>query len=195
MSPEPIEDRKRVLRANARGLRPERLEMAASAAQRRLLELPELSLAETVVLYAGALYEMPTDTLVATLRARGVRLLFPRVEGPALRLFVANDLEELTPGYRGIREPASDGRAIPPGEVDLFVVPGVLFDRAGRRLGRGGGHYDRLLGRAREDAVRAGLCYARRVVRELPAAPWDVPVHVVVTETEVIRPTRAEEGS
>jgi 5-formyltetrahydrofolate cyclo-ligase len=195
MSPEPIEDRKRVLRANARGLRPERLELAAGAAQRRLLELPELSLAETVVLYAGALYEVPTDTLVGALRARGVRLLFPRVEGSALRLFVANDLEELVPGYRGIREPASDGRAIPPGEVDLFVVPGVLFDRAGRRLGRGGGHYDRLLGRAREDAVRAGLCYAQRVVRELPAAPWDVPVHVVVTETEVIRPTRVEEGT
>ena len=150
---------------------------------------------ETVLLYAGALYEVPTDTLVATLRARGVRLLFPRVEGPALRLFAANDLEELVPGYRGIREPASEGRAVPPGEVDLFVVPGVLFDRAGRRLGRGGGHYDRLLGRAREDTVRAGLCYAQRVVQELPAAPWDVPVHVVVTETEVIRPTRAEEGS
>ena len=80
-----------------------------------------------------------------------------------------------------------------PEEVDLFVVPGLLFDRAGRRLGRGGGHLDRLLGRARKDAARVGLCYAQRVVQELPAAPWDVAMHVVVTDREVIRPERPGE--
>ena len=66
-------------------------------------------------------------------------------------------------------------------------MPGILFDRRGRRLGRGLGHFDRLLANARTDAVRVGCSYADRVVEELPEESWDILMHVVVTEREVIR--------
>jgi 5-formyltetrahydrofolate cyclo-ligase len=160
---------------------------AATAAQRRILALPELRGAATVLLYAAAAWEVPTDELSQTLARRGLKLLFPRVVEPELELCRANALADLVPGYRGIREPVPDASTLPPEEVDLFVIPGMLFDRNGRRLGRGGGHYDRLLARARRDACRVGLCYAQRVVREIPAAAWDVRMHVVVTEAETIR--------
>ena len=55
-------------------------------------------------------------------------------------------------------------------------------------MGRGGGHYDRLLGQARADACRVGLCSAQRVVAEVPTAEWDAPMHIIVTEDELIRP-------
>jgi 5-formyltetrahydrofolate cyclo-ligase len=73
------------------------------------------------------------------------------------------------------------------GEVDLFVVPALRFDRAGRRLGRGGGHYDRLLARRRTDAWLVGICYEDRVVDELPEDPWDVRMHVVVADRFLLR--------
>ncbi len=195
MPDEPVEARKRVLRAAARALQAGGLERAAAEAQRRLLELPELESVGVVSLYAAAAHEVPTNELVAALGVRGTRLVFPLVHGLELRLLEARGLEDLAPGYQGILEPPGDGSEVRPEEVDLFVVPGLLFDRAGRRLGRGGGHLDRLLGRVREDALRVGLCYAQRVVGELPAAPWDVPMHVVVTDEEVIRPERPGEGA
>ncbi len=191
----PVEARKRVLRAAARALLQERPERAAAEAQRRLLELGELDAAGVVFLYAAAEHEVPTDEIVTALGARGTRLIFPRVDGSELRLLEVKGLEDLAAGYQGIREPASDGCEVPPEEIDLFILPGLLFDRAGRRLGRGGGHLDRLLGGARKGAARVGLCYAQRVVRDLPAAPWDVPMHVVVTDEEVIRPERPGEGA
>ena len=50
-----------------------------------------------------------------------------------------------------------------------------------------GGHYDRLLQRSRPDALRIGLCFASYLVGEVPVAEWDVPMHLIVTEDEVIR--------
>ena len=98
-------------------------------------------------------------------------MVYPVVVGPEL---------ELAP------EPARAER-VPVGEVDVFVVPALRFDRAGRRLGRGGGHYDRLLARRRADAWLVGICYDDRVIDELPEEPWDVRMHVVVTDRVLLR--------
>jgi len=195
MPQESVEARKRVLRAVARALPLEGLEGASAEAQRRLLGLPEIVPAARVCLYAATAHEVPTDDVAIELCARGVRLAFPRVEGTSLRLYEVKDSKTLVAGYRGILEPAPGGALVSPEEVDLYVVPGLLFDRSGRRLGRGGGHLDRLLEGAREDARRVGLCYAQQVVHELPIAPWDVTMHLVVTEEEVIRPAGPGEGA
>jgi len=104
-----------------------------------------------------------------------------------LELFGVGDPSELRPGYRGIREPPADARPVDLADVDLFVVPGMAFDRRGNRLGRGGGHYDRLLQAAGPRARRIGLCYAERVLERIPVAPWDRSVQCIVTENEVIR--------
>lgn len=87
----------------------------------------------------------------------------------------------------GIREPEQDSIRVPVEEIDAFLVPGLMFDRNCRRLGRGGGHYDRLLGRARVGAASIGICYAEHVVDELPEDPWDVAMDLVVTDRFVVR--------
>ncbi len=124
---------------------------------------------------------------MADLWARGLRTVFPRVSKAELRLFEVEDVDALEPGYGGIREPVAGVREVGPGYVDVFFVPGVLFDRGGRRLGRGRGYFDRLLANARRDALRVGCSYADRVVEDLPTESWDVLMHLVVTEREVIR--------
>ena len=187
MDSRPVASRKYELRAEARQLAAEPDLAAAVATQTRLLELPECRGARVVALYAASSWEVSTQRLAEELAGRGARLLFPRVEGRELELAAVEKLDELRPGYRGIFEPPPESPQTAANQVDLFVIPGVLFDRHGRRLGRGGGHYDRLLARARPDACRVGLCYARRVVEEIPVEAWDMGVNVLVTEDEAIR--------
>ncbi len=87
----------------------------------------------------------------------------------------------LTPGPFGILEPETR-EAVPPEEVDLFLLPGVGFDRAGHRLGYGRGYYDRLLARVGIAGIRAGLAFSEQVVPEIPAGAGDVPIHYLITE-------------
>jgi len=136
-----------------------------------LLALPELERARTVAVYAAIGDEVPLDAVIHHIGARGKRGLFPVVVGAEL---------ELGP------DPATPAR-VPIDEVDLFLVPGQVFDRALRRLGRGGGHYDRLLARRRSDATLVGICYDDRVIDEVPEDPWDVRMHVVVTDRVLLR--------
>lgn len=176
--------RKRELRARRRGAVSSG---AAAAAQRRLLALPELRDAEMVALYAALPDEVPLEIVIHTVGRRGARLVYPRVNGDAL-VFAEG---KLSPGYRGIPEPSADEPPVPLDEIDAFVLPGVLFDRSGVRLGRGTGFYDRALAGARADASSIGLCYADRIAAALPREDWDAIMNVVVTDREVIRPVPA----
>ena len=187
--------RKRRLRAEARRLRAEALrqpaetgEAAARQALANLMALEELASARTISLYAATEGEVPVAGALSRFAGGSRRAAFPRVEGDELVLHEVSDASALRPGYRGIPEPPESAPRVAPGEVDAFVVPGLRFDRRGRRLGRGGGHYDRLLARARADAIRIGICYADAVTDELPADAWDEPMDVVVSDREVIRP-------
>jgi 5-formyltetrahydrofolate cyclo-ligase len=75
-------------------------------------------------------------------------------------------------------------------DVDWMLVPGVAFDGTGRRLGYGGGFYDRLLPLLAPDAVCAAGAYELQLVDEVPAAPHDLTVDVIVTEARTLTPRR-----
>jgi 5-formyltetrahydrofolate cyclo-ligase len=164
-------ERKAMLRAQFRGPRGRARGGLAPRVVAHLLALPELAAARTVALYVAIGDEVPLELVADWCRGNGKRAVYPVVAGPELEL--APDLT------RPERVPAD--------EVDVFLVPGQVFDRARRRLGRGGGHYDRLLARRRPNALLVGICYADRVIDELPEDPWDVRMHAVVTERGVSR--------
>ena len=130
---------------------------------------------------------MPVSGALGPLARSGKRAAFPRVVGVEILLFEVADFAELERGYRGILEPPMTAPRIEPFDVDVFVVPGLRFDPSGRRLGRGGGHYDRLLARARAGALCIGMCYADQIQDRLPAEDRDVPMSLVVSGRGVIR--------
>ena len=187
MPESPAQARKQALRAASRAAPPADRSLAARAILERLLQLSELDGCQTVSLYAAIEDEVPVEAALSPLRGRGVRTVFPRVEGAELAFFEVECLECLEPGYAGLREPAGRLARVEPERVDFLCVPGMLFDRRCNRLGRGGGHFDRLLATVRQDAYRVGASYADRIVEGLPDESWDVPMHMVVTELEVIR--------
>lgn len=177
-------------RSARRGLEPAERLQASQAAAARLLTLPEVRRARTVLLYAALAEETDPSPAAATLAGRGQRLLYPRVAGEGLEVVAVTDPATLAVGYRSILEPT--GPRVDPRQVDLAVVPGLAFDLLGRRLGQGGGHYDRLLAELRPGCLRVGFCFACQVVPFVPCDPHDEPVDVVVTERAVYR-TEARE--
>jgi 5-formyltetrahydrofolate cyclo-ligase len=183
--------RKRALRSQARRAaaavpRPERARRSREV-EGRLLTLPELASARAVALYAPLPDEVQLDVLPAWLSARGCRVAYPRMEGDGLVLHWIGGGAALRAGPRGLQQPAPDSPPAPLEGLDAILLPGLLFDRAGRRLGRGGGHYDRLLARAPAVLVRIGLCLAEQLIDELPSEPHDVLLGRVATDQEVLR--------
>lgn len=149
-----------------------------------LRDLPELDGAGGLLLYAA----LPGEPDLAALLAdppRGTTVLLPRVEGDAVVPVVHRAGDALVVGAHGVAEPA--GPAAPDAAVDVVVLPGVAFDAEGWRLGRGGGHYDRLLARLGPRVLAVGVADEAAVVDGVPREPHDRPVDVLVTDASVRR--------
>lgn len=112
--------------------------------------------------------------------ARGVSVVLPCVVENAL-VFRQWQGEPLQSGALGIPEPSDASAIIPFGEIDVALVPGIAFDAFGRRLGQGGGFYDRALSGHRHTYV-IGVCWSFQVVGTVPVDPWDERVDAVLTE-------------
>jgi 5-formyltetrahydrofolate cyclo-ligase len=180
---------KRILRAGTLALRRElSLQQVTSQSlvlQQRFLELPEFLRANVLGLYAPIHREVETAAVAAAALARGKSLLYPAVEGSELQFRQVGGLDELTPGRFGIPEPA--GEAWEPQDADLIVVPGVAFDRSGRRIGYGKGYYDKVLHRLEGSGRLVGFCYDFQLFEEIVGEPHDVTMDLIVTEIRVVR--------
>lgn len=156
----------------------------------RLAGVERLGAAREILLYMPVRGEADCSLLLPDLWARGVRTLLPRcrAEPGQVSLHCVTCLEELRPGRFGIPEPDPDRcQAMDEAAPDVILVPGLAFDRQGRRLGFGGGYYDRLLARPTlRVALTIGLTYRDSLLDELPAEPWDRPVRAVCSEEELV---------
>lgn len=156
-----------------------------AAANAVIAEKADAAIAErngrVVALYAAKGTEVSTAKLDAALRGRGVRVVYPRVTaGERALAFVATNVEALVLGTYGLREPAASLPVEPLDAIDLFVIPGIAFDRTGGRLGWGRGYYDATLAAAR--GVRLGLAFECQMVDEVTHEPHDIPMNLIVTE-------------
>lgn len=90
------------------------------------------------------------------------------------------------PGVYGIPEPRKDLPAVRKDDLDLLLIPGVVFGEKGERLGRGAGYYDRFLSDT-PHALRIGVAFDCQVVaEEIPQEPWDARMDIVVTENRIL---------
>lgn len=148
-------------------------------------DLPGLDRSATVLGYIGALSEeIDTVPLLRNWLGSGKRLVLPRVDRAARRLTLhaVDDLERgMVRSRMGIPEPAPDSRQVDPREVDWVLVPGLAFDRHCRRIGRGAGHYDRLLTEVRDDTIGWAIAYDCQIIDEVPIGPHDQTIDGVLT--------------
>ncbi|MHB0977350.1 MAG: 5-formyltetrahydrofolate cyclo-ligase [Candidatus Aquicultorales bacterium] len=155
---------------------------------RRVAECPEFEKAALVMTYAAFGSEVSTETLANFVFSSGKRLFLPVIAEE--RRLLAVEVDGSTPlvkGPFGIEQPPLDGAiVVEPSEIDLVVVPGVVFDTMGYRIGYGGGYYDRFLRLLREDACSVGVSFDKQMADRLPVEEHDQAVSLVVTESRVI---------
>ena len=183
---------KRATRARARdardGVEPAERRLAAQVLSHALLELSELESARVVLAFAALPNEIDPAPAVWRLRARGAAIAYPRIEAPGVLgiHLVAHELE-LIAGPFGLAQPSEHAPRAARDSIDAVIVPGVAFDECGRRLGYGGGYYDRLLPTLRLDCLRIGIAFDEQIVSDIPVDEHDALVHIVVTPSRVIR--------
>ena len=147
----------------------------------------------TVAVYLSLPTEPGTDPLIAALRGTGHRVLAPRIADAGLEWVVlVDDGAAVVPGPMGIREPvgpAVAGDAL--AAADLVLLPGLAVDRRGRRLGQGGGYYDRALADVPDHAgggpVRAVVVFDDELVDLVPVEPHDCRVDAALTPSGLHR--------
>jgi len=151
----------------------------------RFADLPGFAASHAVLLYATAFpEEIATGPMLRHALECGKQLICPRVDRAErrLRLFRVESLEaDLRPGMLGIPEPHAGCAEVGPEQVDWVLVPGLAFDERGYRVGRGAGHYDRLLPTLRAGVPRWALALDCQWVEVLPVEPHDVPLDGVVS--------------
>jgi 5-formyltetrahydrofolate cyclo-ligase len=117
--------------------------------------------------------------------AWGGPVAFPRVRPSGLSFHQCRH-DDLVPGLHSVPAPPESA---PEADPDVLLVPLLLFDRSGIRLGQGGGHYDRTLARLRASGPRVaiGLAWDMQEVPALPFDPWDAALDGIATPTRLIR--------
>lgn len=106
------------------------------------------------------------------------RIVLPVVVGDVLELRLYTGPADLAIGSYGIAEPIGEPFT-DYADIHLVVVPGVAFDAAGHRLGRGKGYYDKLLPLIA--APKIGICFPFQLIEEVPAEPFDICMNAVIT--------------
>lgn len=170
---------RRVIRERKRAYGAEQLHVLSQAPLSRLEAHPAFRAARVVLAYHSLPDEVDTRAFLRRWCGRK-QLLLPVVDGDDLYLAPYEGEAALAAGAFGIGEPT--GRRFAAYDtIDVAVVPGLAFDQAGRRLGRGRGYYDRLLPRLRREGCRLlGLCFDFQRVAQVPVDATDVPVDEVI---------------
>jgi 5-formyltetrahydrofolate cyclo-ligase len=169
------------LLAARRGLGPDARAAAARSIRDAVLSLPQVQMAGTVAAYYSIGTEPDTHGLVFGLWKRGTYVLLPLLrEDGDLDWASYEGPDSLRPGPRGLTEPAEPPRGVAAiTSADLVLVPALAVDRSGRRLGRGGGCYDRALGRVSASIPVVALLYDGELLPSVPAGAHDRPVGLV----------------
>lgn len=152
----------------------------------RILSMEEYQQAHTVFCFAGTRQEIDTVPVLLDALRREKRLALPRcIAKGIMEAYEIHSLEDLEPGSYGILEPKSGCMRISPKEIDLSLIPCLSASPDGRRLGYGGGYYDRYMAGAL--GVKAALCREDMMQKELPAEEHDQRMDLVVSEERIYR--------
>lgn len=153
--------------------------------QHKILRSSLAKAADVIGLYMSMGREAGTELLLQTFLAEKRQVYAPRVLPERKMEFVRiGSREDLVPGPMNIPEPRKDLPGLGPESFspDLMLMPVVAFDRAGNRLGYGGGYYDRFLAAASRNFPLVGIAFECQNFPIIRAKSWDIPLDCICTE-------------
>ena len=166
------------IRSKKRAMTPSQIDSASRKLGRLLRESDLYKQAQTIYFYLPYNQEVRTTPMVEQALAEGKKVAVPKCYGEEMRFILLEDLSGIAPGYSNIPEPIADG-PIADDPTALVLMPGLAFDATGKRIGYGGGFYDRFLAQEPNHPTLA-LCYGFQMVDNLETEEFDIPVHQVI---------------
>lgn len=146
--------------------------------------------AKNILIYMHYNKEVQTDGIILYAFMLGKKVFIPKVEGEIMNFYEIHDIKECISGFRGIPEPPSDAKCflMPtdcPKEETLVILPGLGFDQYGRRIGYGGGYYDKYLSK-NTNCMKMAIAYDMQCVDCIPVEETDVLMDVIITDEQII---------
>lgn len=153
-----------------------------------LAQTEEWEEAKTVALTVSRFPEVDTWQLIRKGWEQSKKMAVPKCH-PTTKQMTFRQIRSFTDlehSFFGLFEPKEhETEMVPKEEIDLVIVPGLLYNRYGFRIGFGGGYYDRFLKDYRGQTI--SLAFSRQLIEYLPHEEHDMPVGKIVTEKEIIR--------
>ena len=155
----------------------------SSQIKNKLFNLKHYKNSKTIMFFVSFKNEVDTHNIVRE-ALKNKTVVVPKVAHHEIEPSVIIDFDNLVSGKFGILEPIETMK-IANKNIDLVLVPGIVFDKEGHRIGYGFGFYDKFLAKVPK-AIKIGLAFDFQVVDKIPAEMHDVPVDLIVTEKRVV---------
>ena len=180
------EERKRFLEMR-RAIPPEERKTLDALVCKSIIESASFRYADIILSYSPVNFEIDITEVIAEAYRRGKRVAFPKCYAPGQMSFhFCDSIDDLSPGFRDIPEP-DQSREKYCGEAGaLCLVPGLVFDRHGYRIGYGGGYYDRFLSGFVGGSM--GIIYKDFILDRVSKSRYDRTVDAIVCEEGIIIP-------
>lgn len=148
-----------------------------------LLHLENYKKSKTIMFFVSFNNEVNTHDIIKS-EIKNKIVIVPKVEHHEIEPSVIIDFDNLITAKFGILEPIETMK-IAYKKIDLVLVPGIVFDKEGHRIGYGFGYYDKFL-RKVPKAIKIGLAFDFQIVDKIPREMHDVSVDMIITEKRVI---------
>ena len=149
-----------------------------------LFNLEQYKKSKTVMFFVSFNSEVNTHDMIKK-ALKNKTIIVPKVEHHEIEPSVIIDFDNLIPARFGILEPIEIMKIVYK-NIDMVLVPGIVFDKEGHRIGYGFGYYDRFLRKVTK-AKKIGLAFDFQVVDKIPKESHDVPVDMIVTEERIVK--------
>ena len=169
---------RRQIRELKRAMTNEQIDAASARLGELFLNCPQYKQAKTIYGYLPYNQEVRTVPMLEQAMKEGKRVAVPKCYGDEMRFIYMDDLSKVEKGYANIPEPIADD-PVADDKTALVLMPGMAFTKDGKRMGYGGGFYDKFLA-SEPDHPTVALCYDFQMVEDLPTEEYDIPVDCVL---------------
>lgn len=154
--------------------------------QDRLFSSTEWQNAQTIAVTISRFPEVDTEAIITRAWKEGKKVAVPKCfqKDKSMKFYYLENFNQLESVYFGLKEPIiTEVEMCPKDKLELMLVPGLIFDEEGYRIGFGGGYYDRYL--VDYTGCKVSLAFSQQMVKKVPADHYDIAVHKIVTNEVV----------
>lgn len=169
---------RRKIREQKRAMTEEQIVAASERLGELFCSCPQYKEAKTIYGYLPYNQEVRTVPMLEQAIRDGKRVAVPKCYGDQMRFIYMDDLSKVEKGYANIPEPVAD-EPVADDPTALVLMPGLAFTKDGKRMGYGGGFYDKFLA-AEPNHPTVALCYDFQMVEDIPTEDYDIPVDCVL---------------